>query len=101
MKLRALAAALALSFAVAQVAAPAAYAETNAFRSVEAQTFSQAELQRYGLSADDASQVAAYQDAGYQVQVVSASDSGADDEPAWQLRQRFHGATLPRKARVL
>jgi hypothetical protein len=75
MKLRALAAALALSFAVAQVAAPAAYAETNAFRSVEAQTFSQAELQRYGLSADDASQVAAYQDAGYQVQVVSAEEA--------------------------
>lgn len=74
MKLRALAAALALSFAAAQVAAPA-YAETSAFRSVEAQTFSQAELQRYGLSADDASQVAAYQDAGYQVQVVSAEEA--------------------------
>jgi hypothetical protein len=74
MKLRAIAAALALSFAVTQVAAPAAYANES-FRSVEAQTFSQAELQRYGLSADDASQVAAYQDAGYQVQVVSAEEA--------------------------
>jgi hypothetical protein len=74
MKLRAIAAALALSFAATQVAVPAAYAETS-FRSVEAQTFSQAELQRYGLSADDASQVAAYQDAGYQVQVVSAEEA--------------------------
>ena len=74
MKLRAIAAALALSFAVTQVAAPVAYAETS-FRSVEAQTFSQTELQRYGLSADDASQVAAYQDAGYQVQVVSTEEA--------------------------
>jgi hypothetical protein len=73
MKIRALAAALALSFSVAQVATPA-YA-TESFRSVEAQTFSQTELQRYGLSADDASQVAAYQDAGYQVQVVSAEEA--------------------------
>jgi hypothetical protein len=75
MKLRALATALALSLAFTQVAVPAASAETSAFRSVEAQTFSQAELQRYGLSADDASQVAAYQDAGYQVQVVSAEEA--------------------------
>lgn len=74
MKLRAIAAALALSFAVTQVAAPAAYAETS-FRSVEAQTFSQTELQRYGLSANDASQVAAYQDAGYQVRVMSAEEA--------------------------
>ena len=73
MKIRALAAALALSFSVAQVATPA-YA-TESFRSVEAQTFSQTELQRYGLSANDAAQVGALQDQGYQVQVVSAEEA--------------------------
>jgi hypothetical protein len=77
MKLR-LATALALSLAFTQVAAPAAYAtEASAFRSVEAQTFSQTELQRYGLSSADAAAVGAYQDAGYQVQVVSAEEAQA------------------------
>lgn len=75
MKKFGLVSALALSLAFSQVAAPAYAGEANAFRSVEAQTFSQSELQAYGLSADDASQVAAYQDAGYQVQVVSADEA--------------------------
>jgi hypothetical protein len=78
MKLRALASALALSLAFTQVAAPAAYAtEASQFRSVEAQTFSQDELQRYGLSASDAAQVGALQDQGYQVQVVTADEAAA------------------------
>jgi hypothetical protein len=68
--------ALALSLAFTQVAAPAAYAEqASAFRSVEAQTFSTDELQRYGLSAQDAAQVAAYQDAGYQVQLITPEEA--------------------------
>lgn len=75
MKLR-LATAVALSLAFTQITAPAVFAtEAPAFRSVEAQSFSQDELQRYGLSADDAAAVGAYQDAGYQVQVVSAEEA--------------------------
>lgn len=71
-----LATALALSLAFTSVAAPAAYAgEATAFRSAEAQTFSQAELQAYGLSAGDAAQVGALQDQGYQVQVVTAEEA--------------------------
>ncbi|MGE0596263.1 MAG: hypothetical protein AB7P07_07855 [Hyphomonadaceae bacterium] len=70
------ASALALSLAVSSVAAPAAFAsEQTQFRSVEAQTFSTADLQRYGLSADDATQVAAYQDQGYQVQVITQEEA--------------------------
>jgi hypothetical protein len=77
MKLR-LATALALSLAFTQVTAPAAFAaEAPAFRSVEAQSFSQDELTRYGLSSADAAAVGAYQDAGYQVQVVSAEEAEA------------------------
>jgi len=76
MKKFGVATALALSLAFSQVAAPAALAgEASAFRTVEAQTFTQSELQQYGLSAADAQQVAAYQDAGYQVQVVSAEEA--------------------------
>ncbi len=78
MKLRALVSALALSLAFTQVAAPAAYAtEATQFRSVEAQSFSQDELQRYGLTAADAAQVGALQDQGYQVQVVTAEEASA------------------------
>ena len=75
MKLR-LASVLALSLAFTQVAAPAAFAQEPAqFRSVEARTFSAEELQRYGLSADDAAQVRAYQDQGYTVQVMSPEEA--------------------------
>jgi hypothetical protein len=78
MKLR-LASAIALSFAFSQVAIMPAAAEQTAaqFRSVERQSFSQNELQRFGLSANDAAQVGAYQDAGYQVQVVSPEEAQA------------------------
>lgn len=74
MKLR-LASVLALSLAFTQVAAPAAFAQEPAFRSVEARTFSAEELQRYGLSAEDAAQVRAYQDQGYAVQVMTPEEA--------------------------
>lgn len=76
MKIRA-ATAVALALAFTQVTAPAAMAEQTAaqFRSAEAQAFSQADLQRYGLSAADAAQVDAYQQAGYQVQVISQEEA--------------------------
>jgi hypothetical protein len=58
------------------MAAPAfAQEPATQFRSVEAQTFSTDELQRYGLSAEDAAQVAAYQDQGYTVQVISPEEA--------------------------
>jgi hypothetical protein len=76
MKFR-LASALSLSLAFSQVvAAPAAFAQEPAqFRSAAARSFSTEDLQRYGLSSADAAQVAAYQDAGYQVQVISAEEA--------------------------
>ena len=76
MKLR-LASALALSLAFSSIVAPAAYAEQQAasFRSVEPRTFSAAELQSYGFAAEDAAQIAAYQDQGYQVVVMSPEEA--------------------------
>jgi hypothetical protein len=72
-----LATAVALSLAFTQMAAPVALAQEPAtqFRSVEAQTFSVEELQRYGLSGADAAQVHAYQQAGYQVQVITPEEA--------------------------
>jgi hypothetical protein len=69
--------AFALSLAFTQAAAPAAFAQEPAtqFRAVEAQTFSVDELQRYGLSSTDAAQVHAYQEAGYQVQVMTPEEA--------------------------
>jgi hypothetical protein len=68
--------ALALSLALTSMAAPAfAQEPATQFRSAEARTFSTDELQRYGLSADDAAQVAAYQDQGYTVQVISPEEA--------------------------
>lgn len=66
--------AVALAFALSTVA-PSAFAETQAFRTAEAQTFSQQELQQYGLSATDAAQVAAYQEQGYNVVVMSEEEA--------------------------
>lgn len=76
MKLR-LASVLALSLAFSQVTAPAAFAQEPAtqFRSVEARTFSAEELQAYGLTAEDAAQVRAYQDQGYTVQVMTPEEA--------------------------
>ena len=67
--------ATALAFALAlSTVAPAAFAEP-AFRTAEAQTFSQQDLQQYGLSAADAAQVAAYQEQGYSVVVMSPEEA--------------------------
>lgn len=76
MKIRA-ATAIALSLAFAQMAAPAAYAQQtmSEFRTAAPQAFTTDDLQRYGLSADDAAQVAAYQEQGYQVQVLTPEEA--------------------------
>lgn len=76
MKFR-LASAVALSLAFTQVAAPAAFAQEPAtqFRSVTAQSFTTADLQRYGLSSADASEVHALQQQGYEVRVVTPEEA--------------------------
>lgn len=73
MRLR-LASALALSLAFTSLAAPAALAETQ-FRSAAPRAFNTEDLQRYGLSADDAAQVQALQAQGHQVRVLSAEET--------------------------
>jgi hypothetical protein len=71
-----LASATALCFALTQVAVAPAMAEApSAFRTAPAQSFTQSDLERFGLSASDAAQVHAYQQAGYQVQVLSADEA--------------------------
>ncbi len=88
MKLR-LASALALSFAFSQIAIAPAMAEQAApapFRSVAPQTFSNEDLQRYGLSETDAAQVARMQADGYQVRVLSGEE--ADQYRAGQYGDR-------------
>lgn len=71
-----IATALALSLAFTSMA-PVALAQEPAtqFRSVEAQSFTTDELQQYGLSAEDAAQVAAYQDQGYNVVVMTPEEA--------------------------
>jgi len=88
MKLR-LASALALSLAFTSVSAPVAFSQepSSQFRSVEARTFSNDELQRYGLSADDASAVSAYQDAGYTVQTITAEEAAQYNAGQFTNRQ--------------
>ena len=76
MKLRvptAIAASLALSLA-APVAAFAQEAPSP-FRSVEAQTFTANDLQRYGLSDEQIATVESYQQQGYEVQVMTAEEA--------------------------
>lgn len=75
MKLR-IASAIALSLAFAQFAAPAAFAQEPAqFRAAAPQAFTAADLQRYGLSAEDAAQVRTLQQQGHQVRVLSAEET--------------------------
>jgi hypothetical protein len=69
--------AIALSLALSQVAMSAAYAEPVHFRTAAAQTFSQTDLQAYGLSSADAAQVAQLQTQGYHVQVVTPDQARA------------------------
>ena len=70
---------LALSLIAAQIAAPVAMAQTPAsqFRSVEPQTFNAYELQRYGLTQDQAATVQSYQEQGYQVQLLTPEEAEA------------------------
>ncbi|MFN7055960.1 hypothetical protein [Hyphomonas sp.] len=72
-------AAIALSLALASAAVPAAaIAETaSPFRSAEAQAFTQADLQRYGLTAEEAALVEAYQAEGYEIQILTPEEAEA------------------------
>jgi hypothetical protein len=75
--MKSLASAIALTFALATMTAPAAYAQepAAAFRTAEPQAFTTDELQRYGLSAEDAAQVADLQAQGYEVQVMTPEEA--------------------------
>jgi hypothetical protein len=70
-----LAAAVAFCLAFTSLTPLAVAQEPSQFRSVEAQAFTTEELQQYGLSADDAAQVAAYQDQGYNVVVMTPEEA--------------------------
>lgn len=69
--------ALAASLALSQVAISTASAETSAahFRSAPAQTFSQADLQRYGLTPEQAARGVELQRQGYHVQVMTREEA--------------------------
>lgn len=84
---KALFAVLAASLALGQFAISTASAEevatTSHFRSATPQSFSTTELQQYGLSTADADQVAALQQQGYQVQVMTPEEAQATYGGAW------------------
>lgn len=90
MKFR-LSTAIALSLALAPLAAPAAYAQEQAaqFRTVAPRAFSAEELRAYGLNADDAAQVRTLQEQGYQVRVLPAEEasqySGGMSNRTWWI----------------
>ena len=69
--------ALAASLALSQVAISTASAETASthFRSAPAQTFSQADMQRYGLTSEQAARGAELQRQGYHVQVMTQEEA--------------------------
>lgn len=69
--------AIALSLALSLSAPVAAFAQEapSPFRSVDAQTFSANDLQRYGLSDEQIATVEAYQQQGYDVQVMTAEEA--------------------------
>ena len=67
--------ALAAALALSQVAVSTASAETTQFRSAPAQTFSQADLQRYGLTSEQAARGAELQRQGYHVQVMTQEEA--------------------------
>ena len=71
--------AIAASLALALAAPGAALAQEaqSPFRSVEAQTFSETDLQRYGLSDEQLATVRSYQAQGYEVQVMSVEEAEA------------------------
>ena len=76
MKLR-VPAAIAASLALSLAAPAAAFAEeaSSPFRSVEAQTFSANDLQRYGLSDEQIATVEIYQQQGYEVKVMTPEEA--------------------------
>jgi hypothetical protein len=78
MKLRA-PGAIALSLALAHMAVPAAAlaGPASPFRSAEPRAFTAAELQRYGLTADESALVEAYEAEGYEVQVLTQEEAEA------------------------
>jgi hypothetical protein len=69
--------AIALSLALSQIAVAPAFAQeaAPAYRTAAPQSFTTDDLQRYGLSASDASQVAGLQDQGYDVVVLSPEEA--------------------------
>lgn len=72
-------AAIALGFALTQLAAPVAFAEAPAsqFRTVQAQSFNGDDLQRYGLTQGEAAQLQVYQQQGYEVQLLTQEEADA------------------------
>ena len=77
--------AVAFAFAFAQLAATPALADTAQahFRAAAPQTFSQTDLQRYGLSATDATKVSELQSQGYQVQLMTPAEAAQVRGGAW------------------
>ena len=69
--------AVALSFALSQLAAMPAYAEQSAaqFRTAAPQSFSADDLQAYGLAPADAERAVALQEQGYEVRVLSDAEA--------------------------
>lgn len=76
MKLR-VPAAIAASLALSMAAPAAAFAQEapSPFRSVEAQSFSANDLQRYGLTDEQIAAVESYQQQGYEVQVMTPEEA--------------------------
>ena len=76
MKLR-VPAAIVASLALSMAAPAAAFAQEapSPFRSVEAQSFSAADLQRYGLTDEQIAAVESYQQQGYEVQVMTPEEA--------------------------
>ncbi|MES1157049.1 MAG: hypothetical protein ABUL73_04630 [Alphaproteobacteria bacterium] len=79
--------AVALAFALGQFAAVAsaepAQPAASHFRTASPQSFTAADLQRYGLSSEDAAKVSDMQAHGYRVQVVSPQDAQRYHAGAW------------------
>ncbi|HET9229888.1 MAG TPA: hypothetical protein VFO00_01285 [Vitreimonas sp.] len=74
--MKSLASAIALSFALVTMAAPAAYAQEPAqFRSAAPQSFSAGELQQYGLDAQATQRAMDLQAQGYEIRVLSAEEA--------------------------
>jgi hypothetical protein len=84
----AIAAALAMGLAVPAYADPP-QAQTQ-FRSVEAQNFSAADLERYGLSSEEAARGVALQEQGYHIVALTPEEAdayraGAISQTEWIL----------------